>query len=427
MRIVFLSAVYPPEREPAAVMAGQLVDRWIQDGYRVDVFCPFPNRPEGVVRQGWKRRVRQVDESEKLRVVRCWHWLVGRRRRIWDRLLENLTYGISASAQALIAGKPDVLVISTWPLFAVGVAILLARLWRVPAIYYVQDLYPEAAVEAGWLRRDHWITRILTRLDRSYCLSSSRVVLVSESMKELFTQGRHGLGGKVTVIRNWLDGDEIKPMRAGNVWRREHNIPPQFFLSTFAGSLSLLSGADVLVRAAEYLQDRQDIFLLCVGEGVLKQKMAAEAAWRGLTNIRFIPFQPRRSVSAMQSASDAMILTMRLGSGAASVPSKLITYLAAGRPVVCAAPPGSECYAIIRRSNAGINVPAGDARALADALLALAADRNAAERMGQRGRRYFEEHFTADRALREFQELLASVGQADSLPRVERARPYHDC
>src|SRR5690348_7807526 len=84
MRIAFLSAVYPPEREPAGVMAAQLVDRWIQDGHQVDVYCPFPNRPDGVLRRGWKRRWRQVEQSDNLRVIRCWHWLVGRKRRIWN-------------------------------------------------------------------------------------------------------------------------------------------------------------------------------------------------------------------------------------------------------------------------------------------------------------------------------------------------------
>src|SRR2546426_11620286 len=83
MRIAFLSAVYAPEREPAGVMAAQLVKRWTQDGHQVDVYCPFPNRPDGILRAGWKRRLRQVDESGNLRIVRCWHWLVGRERRIW--------------------------------------------------------------------------------------------------------------------------------------------------------------------------------------------------------------------------------------------------------------------------------------------------------------------------------------------------------
>src|SRR6266581_4041424 len=134
MRIAFLSAVYAPEREPAGVMAAQLVDHWIQDGHQVDVYCPFPNRPEGLVRHGWRRRLRQVETHGNLRVVRCWHWLVGRKRRIWNRLMENLTFGCSGAMQALLSGKPDALVISTWPFFAVGLAILLARLWCVPAM-----------------------------------------------------------------------------------------------------------------------------------------------------------------------------------------------------------------------------------------------------------------------------------------------------
>jgi len=409
MRIAFLSAVYAPEREPAGVMAAQLVDHWIQDGHQVDVYCPFPNRPEGLLRHGWRRRLRQVETRGNLRVVRCWHWLVGRKRRIGNRLMENLTFGCSGAMQALLSGKPDALVISTWPFFAVGLAILLARLWRIPAIYYVQDLYPEAAVEAGLLRRDHWMTGILGCLDRWFCRSSARVILVSESMKELFLRSRPDLGARVAVIGNWIDADEIKPLHAGNVWRKEHNIPEQVFLATFAGNLGMVSGADVLVGVAEHLHHRPDIVLLCVGEGVLKDKMAAETARRGLTNLRFLPFQPRHCISQMQSAADAMILTMRPGSGAATVPSKLITYLAAGRPVVCSAPPHSECQAIIRRSRAGINVPPGDAGAIADALVSLSENRALSEQMAQRARQHFIEHFTADRALREFGQLLHSI------------------
>src|SRR5258708_6876679 len=390
-------------------MAAQLVGRWIQEGHTVDVYCPFPNRPEGIVRRGWKRRLRQRDALGALRGIRCWHWLVGRERRILNRLLENLTFGCSAAAQALLTGKADVLVISTWPFFAVGLAILLARLWGVPAIYYIQDLYPEAAVDAGILPRNHWTTRLLTRLDRWFCGASARVIVVSESMKELFVHSRRDPGAKVTVIDNWIDGDEIKPMPGNPLWRREHHIPAQVFLATFAGNLGLLSGADILVRVAEHLHNHAGIFLLCVGEGVLKPRMTAETARRGLTNLRFLPFEPRSRISEMQSAADALILTMRPGSGAASVPSKLITYLAAGRPVVCAAPAHRECHTIIRRSKAGINVDAGDARAIADALVTLSENRAAAEQMALRAPQHFVEHFTADRAFLECRQTMHSL------------------
>jgi colanic acid biosynthesis glycosyl transferase WcaI len=409
MRIAFLSAVYLPEREPAAVMAAQLVDRWVQDGHVVDVYCPFPNRPEGLLRPGWKRYVRQVDTRGNLRVVRCWHWMVGWERRTSNRLLENLTFGCSSAVQALLNGKPDALVISTWPFLAVGLAVLLGRLWGVPVIYYVQDLYPEAAVEAGLLKVNHWTTRSLMRLDRWFCRSSACVIVVSETTKELLTRTRRDLGAKVTVIDNWIDGDEIKPARVTNDWRCEHNIPTQIFLAMYAGNLGLLSGVDILVRVAEHLRDRSDINLLCVGEGVLKQKMIEETTGRGLTNLRFLPFEPRDRISEMQSAADVLILTMRPGSGAASVPSKLITYLAAGRPVVCAAPAHSESHAIIRRSHAGINVEAGNAPAIAHALVALADNRGIAEQMAQRARQHFVAHFTADRAFREFGEVLESL------------------
>ncbi|HTM48850.1 MAG TPA: glycosyltransferase family 4 protein [Bryobacteraceae bacterium] len=409
MRIAFISAVFTPEREPAAVMAAQLAGRWIRDGHQVEVYCPFPNRPEGRLRAGWKRGVRQVESRGNFTVIRCWHWLVGRDRRIWNRLLENASFGMSAVLQALPRGRPDLLVISTWPFAAAGLAVLLAKWWRIPAIYYVQDLYPEAAVEAGMLRAGHSITRLLTAFDRCLCRSSARIVLASETMREIFTRSRPDLARKVTVIDNWIDADEIKPLAAGDEWRREHGIGERVFLATFAGNLGLLSGAGILIRVAEYLRDRPDIFLLCVGEGVLKRGMAAEAARRGLANLRFLPFQPRESIARMHSAADALILTLRPGGGSACVPSKLITYLAAGRPVVCSASPESESHAVIRRSGAGINVAPGNPRAIANALAALARDRDAVERMSLAARSYCIGHFTADRALMEFGRVLHSL------------------
>jgi colanic acid biosynthesis glycosyl transferase WcaI len=409
MRIAFISAVFTPEREPAAVMAAQLADRWIRDGHEVEIYCPFPNRPEGRLRSGWRRGLRQVESRGNLKIIRCWHWLVGRDRRIWNRLLENATFGISAVLQARLRGRPDLVVISTWPFAAAGLAVWLAKWWRIPAIYYVQDLYPEAAVEAGMLRGGHWVTRLLTVFDRCLCRSSARIILASETMRDVFTRSRPDVAGKVTVIDNWIDADEIKPLAASDGWRREHGIGERVFLATFAGNLGLLSGAGILIRVAEYLHDRPEILLLCVGEGVLKRGMAAEAARRGLTNLRFLPFQPRETVSQMHAAADALILTLRPGGGSASVPSKLITYLAAGRPVICSASPESESHSVIRRSGAGINVAAGNPRAIAAALVHIAADRDAAARMSLAARRYYIGHFTADRALMEFGRVLHSL------------------
>src|SRR5215472_7503323 len=153
MKITFICAIFPPEPAPAGIMAQQLASRLAQDGHDVTMIVPFPNRPGGAIYAGFQRRLlSRTASSDGYTVVRCANWLIGARRRGVDRILENITFGMSSMWGALREGRPDVLIVETWPLFAMSFSWLLARCWKVPYFYYVQDVYPEAAEESGMLK-----------------------------------------------------------------------------------------------------------------------------------------------------------------------------------------------------------------------------------------------------------------------------------
>src|ERR1035438_6092384 len=101
-------------------MARQLAACLSSGGHSVSVVVPFPNRPFGELYSVFRRRMREVSVvPEGYRVVRCATWLIGKRRRILDRLLENITFGLSATCAVFREGRPDVMIVETWPLFAV--------------------------------------------------------------------------------------------------------------------------------------------------------------------------------------------------------------------------------------------------------------------------------------------------------------------
>src|SRR5689334_3289186 len=157
MKITFISGVFPPEREPSGVMADQLAARFARDGHEVTAIAPFPSRPGGELYPGFHRRLRSASsESGGYRLIRCANWFVGKQRRNIDRLLENITFGLSSAWATWRAGRPDVMIVETWPLFAVQFPALLAAWWRVPFLYYIKDVYPEAAEKAGILTNDGW-------------------------------------------------------------------------------------------------------------------------------------------------------------------------------------------------------------------------------------------------------------------------------
>jgi colanic acid biosynthesis glycosyl transferase WcaI len=412
MRIVFVSSVFPPEPEPSGVMARELASRLGRDGHEVTVIAPFPNRPRGRLYPGFRRRLRFIEDGEApYRLVRCASWLVGERRRIFNRILENLTFGLSATWAVWREPKPDVILVETWPLACVQLLACLAHLLRVPWLYYVKDISPEAAEGIGLIARNGALARFCRFWDRSLCMSSIRVIVISQSMCDLMASTRRLPNELFTVIADWIDPSGFVPQAVYNTWRREQSIPDDAFVAMFGGTLGQVSGVEVLVEVAALLRDRPNILILCIGEGVRKQQMIARCRSLGLDNIRFLPFQPKERVAEVQGAANVTILTVRPGYSDASVPSKLISYFAAGRPVICAAPSGSSVARIVSEVGAGIVTKPGDTTALARAIVEFAADSARAEGMGRAAREYFEQHFTLDRAYRQFSATLKETVQ----------------
>jgi colanic acid biosynthesis glycosyl transferase WcaI len=359
---------------------------------------------------GFHRRLRsRTVTSEGYTLVRCANWLIGKRHRNVNRILENITFGLSSVWAAWKEGRPDLIIAETWPLFATQFAASLAKWWRVPYVYYIKDVYPEAAEEAGIIATGGHVANFCHLWDRNLCSQSATVIVISETMRDLVSTNRRLPQEHFTVIPDWIDQSEFPVWEADTEWRRTQDIGNNAFVAMFAGTLGSVSGVEILVDVARIMQRERDVILLCIGEGVRKQAMVDEASSLGLQNIRFLPFQPSKSVPEVQASSDATLLTMRPDSSDSSVPSKLISYLAASRPVICAANAESAVARTVVSAAAGIVVCPGDAQAIAGAILRLKSEPKTARQMGRNARAYFLEHYTLERAYRQFSELFSKL------------------
>jgi colanic acid biosynthesis glycosyl transferase WcaI len=409
LRITFVCCSYPPEREPTGVMAAQLAGALHQHGQDTVMVIPFPNRPGGAVHPGYRRSIRKVENIDGVRVVRCPNWLIGAGRRAWNRILENVTFGISGGLAAAFERRPDVLLMEVWPFFATEVCLFLSWLRRVPVLYYVKDLYPEVLENGGLIKKGGILARLLCAWDRHTCMASKKVVVISDGMRDALVSRRGIPYDRVVVISDWIDENEFRPLPRDNEWRSRLGVPQDTFVALFAGTLGIMSGADLLVEAADRLRNEPGILLLCVGEGVLKQQMKAEAARRGLTNIRFEPFQHRSLVPTMHAASDVCLLTMRKECAHASMPSKLVSYMASGRPVICAALDMSDAARRVSDAGAGLITPPGNPDALAQAILHLKRHPEEAAQLSANARSYFTRELAFGPRYDQFVSVLREV------------------
>lgn len=407
-KIALVCPVYPPEIVPSAVMLAQLADDLCGKGHEVTVYTAFPSLPQGRVFDGYARRLWSISRQGRLRLIRCFSFTIGEQRsRVW-RGLSHLSFGLTSALRLLLEDKPDVIVAEMAPVISSPFIILAAKLLGVPVANYIKDLFPEAVESAAMIRQGGLMARVALWVDRITCLLSDVNIVLSESFKEILEKSRRIPSEKIEVISDWIDGSNIKPTSRENPWREEMGIPADKFVAMFAGTMGLASAADVLVDVAAELKKtgHDDMLLICIGEGLLKPEMVRRSAELGLDNIRFLPFQPEERLSEVQSTADILLLTMDKSHAVSSVPSKLITYMAVGRPVLCAVDPGSEIAKRVALAQCGVVVPPGDAAAIAESLIGMKADRGEWHARGVNARMFFQGHMDMPNAMARFHSLF---------------------
>jgi len=325
-------------------------------------------------------------------------------RRFTGRALNYLTYFLSASWKAIALPKQDVTVALTDPPI-IGLAALAARPGR-GMVFFCQDIFPEVA---GLLEDFHSpaVNAVLERLNRFLVRRATRIIALGDTMASRLVHGKGADPSKISIIHNWADTAAIVPSDKQNSFAAAHQLADKFVV-LHAGNIGLSQNLDVVIDAAALLEDRTDIVILFIGDGNRKSALEDMVATRGLTNVRFLPFQPRDQLRWTYAASDVCLVSLKPGLAGYIVPSKLYPILAAGRPYIAAVEKMTEVAALTERHRCGVLVDPGEAAQLADAILRLADDREQRDAMGARSRAA-SELFSRERQVAAHASLLQGV------------------
>ena len=244
-------------------------------------------------------------------------------------------------------------------------------------------------------------------MERGINRTATAITAISECNRQ-YIVAKGANPEKVFTVFNWFDADLIRPGDRMNSFRAAHGLGDDF-IALFAGTMGWSQGVGVAVEAAKLLAGEPGLSFLFVGDGVERAGLERQAA--GLSNVRFLPMQPRDVYPQVLTAADVVLVTLRPGV-VTPTPSRNSTIYDTGRPVVANVPLGGDVQRVIAEAGAGVVTPAGDAKALADAVLALKRDPQRTTRWGIRGRQYAERHLSRTVCVRRNEEIFQHVVNA---------------
>jgi colanic acid biosynthesis glycosyl transferase WcaI len=256
------------------------------------------------------------------------------------------------------------------------------------------------------LREESRAVKIARKLENVIYRKADAIGLICDGFARNL-QGKGVPAHKFAIMPNYIDLNFMKPFPRYNEFREQHGVGAEQFVVMYSGSIALKQGLQTLVEAAAVLRERSNIVFFVVGEGPYLPDLQARAAELKLTNLRFLPLQPREGLAQQLAAADTLVITQKQSVTDIVFPGKLLYYAASARPIVAAVSADSETGRFVRDKQVGLVVPPEEPEALAGAILKLYQE--GLGHYGQQGRRVAEECFDRQVVLRRFIEHLEAI------------------
>jgi len=401
MHILLIHQAFAALDEPGGTRHHELARFLVSKGHQVTVIAspvsyltgsaltPGPSPESGRGEQG-------------VRVLRAYTYRALHKSFV-HRVLAFLSFMVSSFWIGLGVKNVDAVWGTSPPIFQGWTAWLLARLKGAKFLFEVRDLWPDFAIAVGVLKNPTLIKMSLW-LERFLYRRADQVMVNSPGYVEhVASRGAQ----RVELIPNGADPGMFNPLDIGAQFRNANHLKNKFVV-LYAGAHGISNDLEVVLESASLLARRLDLLFILLGDGKEKANLQARARELGLRNVLFLPPVPKSGMGAALAGADACLAILKpLDEYKTTYPNKVFDYMAAGRPVLLAI--DGVIREVVEAAHCGVFVQPGNARALAEAVERLAADRDAALRMGLAGRAYLEQHFSREVMAEKLEKLLVEM------------------
>ncbi len=402
MKILFFSHYYTPEGNAPATRVSALCSRWAKAGHDVTVVTCAPNVPSGIVYEGYANR--RCDEViDGVKVVRVKTYLAANKGAV-KRMLNFVSYFLSALWTAIRLPKPDVAIATSPQIFCGYAGVWYHRLRRVPLVVEIRDIWPESMNAVG-AKIPGLAFKALELIEHALNTSCAKLVTVGEGYKaRLIEKGVPA--EKLAIVMNGTDLAVYKPQPRNEALVKTWGLDGKFVVS-YIGTVGMACGLEVVLDAAEQLKETNVVFAI-VGDGAHRATLEAAAKARNLKNVVFTGRQPKGAMPDWVASSDANLVHLKKTDLFTTVmPSKIFESAGCKRPIIM----GVDGFAkeLVMKAGAGLDMTPESAESLVACVRELLADPALCVRLGEQAYTNIACIHNRDQQAADYLALLASL------------------
>lgn len=294
---------------------------------------------------------------------------------------------------ATLSGSPFLLTVTNPPMLPhLGLLLSRTRGWRTGIL--VWDLYPDHIVQQGWLSKRNPLVHLWRTLNRLAFNKASVIITLGGGMARAIRAQNPNSDMTIHTIPNWADTESLKPVEKDKNPFVQSQCSSDKITILYSGNLGASHSLDSLLVAAKELDSDPRFEFLIIGEGLSEAPLKAQAKELGLTNLRFLPYQPWDTVPFSLAAADIAVVSQDVASAHLSVPSKTYSALAVGSAILALTSEDSDLANLVTKNKVGLVCDPSNAQGIAQAILKIASDKTTLDNFRKQARSSAEDRYS---------------------------------
>ncbi|MDR1522227.1 MAG: glycosyltransferase family 4 protein [Streptococcaceae bacterium] len=355
--VLFLCQYFYPEFVSSALLPFQTAKILVEYGLKVGVLTGMPNE---YIKDNKSVSAREVVSD--IKIYRKKYFAFDRKKKI-DRLFNYFSFLCSVLLSIAKFRKYKLIIVYSNPPLLPIIAVLAKKLFGVKMIFVSYDIYPEGAINTKVISENGVISKIMKWINNLTFKNCSKVIAVSDDMKEFIIKNRNIDESKVSVIHNWVTEKKKEIKTLNNVKLKRIRDNYKLVISYF-GNMGIAQDLDTIVETIWHLNNKNVAFVFA-GHGNKKDWIIQTINNKKLNNCFVFDYLKGRDFLESLAMTDLFIVSLKKNLGGLAVPSKIYSYYQSGKPVIAIMDEFTDIYKEIRDNKAGIFIKNGDGERLA--------------------------------------------------------------